>query len=114
MTEKTISILGEEWRIKYQTAKENKELKNCDGYTDHTNHTIYYRKYLKGEYGYINISRVEIRALRHEIVHAFLFESGLWVDSGESSAWSMNEEMVDWIAQQYPKISKVYKSLGIE
>jgi len=32
MTEKTISILGEEWRIKYQTAKENKELKNCDGY----------------------------------------------------------------------------------
>lgn len=51
--------------------------------------------------------------LRHEIVHAFLYESGL----GESAtrpheAWSVHEEMVDWIAQQTPKIYKTFEKAG--
>lgn len=52
--------------------------------------------------------------LRHEIIHAFLFESGLWVNSNSVECWAMNEEMIDWIAIQYPKISKVFKKLDIE
>lgn len=43
---------------------------------------------------------------RHEIIHAFLNESGL-------KAWSKNEEMVDWLASQLPKIFKVFKELDI-
>lgn len=38
--------------------------------------------------------------LRHEITHAFLFESGL----AENSEWAQNEEIVDWIAIQAPKL----------
>lgn len=52
--------------------------------------------------------------LRHEIIHVFLYESGLWASSTGTDTWAMNEEMVDWIAVQFPKILKVYKQLGCE
>ena len=50
--------------------------------------------------------------LRHEIIHAFLYESGLWGCNRFEGAWSMNEEMVDWLATQFPKILKVFEKLG--
>lgn len=43
---------------------------------------------------------------RHEIIHAFFFESGLAQNSTETDAWAGNEEMVDWIALQFPKMLK--------
>lgn len=51
--------------------------------------------------------------LRHEIVHAFFNESGL-MDSAHVSTqpWSMNEEMVDWIALQGEKIYKAWSECG--
>ena len=49
--------------------------------------------------------RVLAITLRHEVLHAFLAESGLW---------SMNEEMIDWFAMQWPKIMNVFRKLGCE
>lgn len=54
------------------------------------------------------------KTLRHEIIHAFLTESGLHgntynVDGG----WAMNEEMVDWFAIQSPKIMRVFEELEV-
>ncbi len=40
---------------------------------------------------------------RHEIIHAFLSESGL----KSCSSWATNEEMIDFFAIQFPKIVKV-------
>lgn len=55
------------------------------------------------------------RVLRHEVLHAFLFESGLADDSDrcDDAGWAVNEEMVDWFARMAPKIFKVYQELGI-
>lgn len=54
------------------------------------------------------------RTLRHEIMHAFLNESGLSDSSNQyGGAWEKNEEMVDWFAIQSPKIFAVYQSLDI-
>ena len=51
--------------------------------------------------------------LRHEIVHAFLSESGLMDNAFLSSgSWAMNEEMVDWMAIQGPKIHDAWKKAG--
>lgn len=50
--------------------------------------------------------------LRHEVLHAFLSESGLWSNSGDSQAWAMNEEMIDWIAMQWYKIQEVLTALN--
>jgi len=56
----------------------------------------------------------ECRDLRHEIVHAYLNESGLSSCSeNPKNGWAKNEEMVDWFAIQSPKIFKTYKELGI-
>lgn len=52
--------------------------------------------------------------LRHEVIHAFLNESGLTSSSNGVDCWAMNEEMVDWIAIQYPKIRKVFQQLGCD
>ena len=47
---------------------------------------------------------------RHEIVHAFFYESGLWDSSlGIDNSWAKNEEMVDWIAIQGAKIYKAWQ-----
>lgn len=49
-------------------------------------------------------------SLRHEVVHAFLNESGLRENSNEfCGAWARNEEMVDWIAIQGAKIYKAWQ-----
>lgn len=50
--------------------------------------------------------------LRHEIVHAFLNESGLQDNSNGVGCWAKNEEMVDWIAIQGPKIWKAWQEAG--
>lgn len=51
--------------------------------------------------------------LRHEIVHAFLNESGLQDSAfAYDGAWSKCEEMVDWIAIQGEKIYKAWQEVG--
>jgi len=40
--------------------------------------------------------------LRHEIIHAFFYEAGL-------EDYSDNEQLVDWIAKQFPKLEKAFK-----
>jgi predicted SprT family Zn-dependent metalloprotease len=52
------------------------------------------------------------KVIRHEIIHAFLIESGLNNNSMKVEYWAQNEEMVDWIAYQFPKISMVFKEIG--
>ena len=54
--------------------------------------------------------KLEKECLRHEIIHAFLSESGLSHSSlNYGGAWAKNEEMVDWIAIQFPKILKAFQ-----
>lgn len=50
--------------------------------------------------------------IRHEIIHAYLYESGLNGSSNSGDAWARNEEMVDWFAIQFPKIIKTFEKLN--
>ena len=50
-----------------------------------------------------NIAEFEKKVLRHEIIHAFFGESGL----RSQSEYAQNEELIDWIAIQIPKIVEV-------
>ncbi len=61
----------------------------------------------------IKISAREKSILRHEIVHAFLNESGLaWDSYTPVEAWAKNEEMIDWFAIQGEKIYTAWKLAG--
>ena len=56
------------------------------------------------------IQQKEQETMRHELIHAFLNESGLQRDSMGVDHWSKNEEMVDWIAIQFPKLLEAFKA----
>lgn len=52
------------------------------------------------------------KVLRHEVIHGFLYESGLWNNSGNVEAWGRSEEITDWIAIQFPKMLKAFQEVG--
>lgn len=112
----TVNILGTEYEIIFSTADEYEELKDIDGFTDTSSHTIIIddMSSVAGQVGMKkNMENYKENVIRHELIHAFLFESGLDTCSKQSEAWASNEEMVDWFAIQSPKIFKVFSELGI-
>ena len=115
MENRKINILGTEWKI-VTCKEEESELLNgkCrDGCTDNSTRTIWICE-KKDDCELQDYEMWKKLALRHEILHAFLFESGLDASSIYTyGPWANNEEMVDWFAIQSPKIFKVYSELGL-
>lgn len=115
MKNQTVNILGTEWNIIICKEEESELLdgKYRDGCTDNSTRIIWICE-KKEECELQDYEMWKKLSLRHEIFHAFLFESGL--DSSSFSmtdAWATNEEMVDWFAIQSPKIFKVFQELDI-
>lgn len=110
MGERKVSILGVVYTIKEQSEAENERLRDCDGYCDWTTKEIVVCREAQGTLG--DMESYIRKVLRHEIVHAFLLESGLHECSGETDAWAANETMVDWIARQGQKIHEAWKKAG--
>lgn len=102
MNKRAVHVLGAEYIIKEQSESDNELLKGCDGYCDWTTKEIVVEREINGTLG--DMEAYIRKVLRHEIVHAFLFESGLHECSGGVDAWAGCEAMVDWIARQGQKI----------
>ena len=111
-----INILGTEYTVTVKKYNEDEafERRSIDGYCDSWINQIVvcdmstYKGWEHELPETIRAAQKEV--LRHEIVHAFLDQSGL-ADSAlnPDMAWAKNEEMVDWIALQGPKIYKAWK-----
>ena len=105
MNDFTITILGAEWIVKFGTEKEYPNLSEMDGYADSSTNQIVIDTMEKAE-GHIgskaDMTAYQKQVIRHEIIHAFLYESGLEANSKASDSWAINEEMVDWFAIQSP------------
>lgn len=101
-----VNILGTEYRIIF------KELKNADfdGYCDYTSKEIRLRLDNYNNLG--NFDCLMRKQLRHEIIHAFMAESGLQSNWEHNTQYGHEETTVDWFAIQFPKIMKVYDELG--
>lgn len=102
-----VSVLGTEYKIKYCSYNDDKLLEKCDGYIDWSIKEIVIETEENGELK--DMKSYLKKVLRHEIVHAFLFESGLAESSCNVNGWATNEEMVDWIARQGIKICDAWK-----
>lgn len=116
MKELKTTILGEKWIIKIGSEIDFPYLKSVDGYTDSSVREIIVDSFAGKEMETgvkLDLKQYQNQVLRHEIIHAFLFESGLDANTHQCSEWATNEEMVDWMAIQFPKIKKVYEELGI-
>ena len=111
-----IEILGIEYKIIFTNENEESRLKENWGFTDFHTKEIYIHDDIEKETkeSCKNLIDFKKKVLRHEILHAFLYESGMRENSFKCDAWAENEEMVDWFAIQFPKILKVYKELKIE
>lgn len=109
----SVNILGTEYKIKVLSKEMDPLLNKCDGYCDKTVKEIVLST--KDDYCEIkDYERYQRGVLRHEIIHAFMFESGLAENWEHKTEYGHDETTVDWIALQYPKISEAFKSLGIE
>lgn len=111
-----IDILGTPYEILYKTKAEDNKLEVVNGYCDYSTKTIVCIKREvkdKDAMDLGDLKFVDNRILRHEIIHAFMYESGLWCNSYGVSSWAENEEMTDWFAIQSPKIFEIYKQLKL-
>lgn len=105
-----VNILGIEYQILTKTDEEEPYLKRCDGYCDRSRKQIVIADMEANPDTYgIDIDWYRKKVLRHEIIHGFLSESGLEENSHGVDIWARNEEMVDWIALQFPKILQAFK-----
>ena len=110
---KVVNILGTTYTIEERTEDEDAILKGVDAYCDRTTKEIVIVKLDSDNCTIHNPEWYRNKLIRHEIIHAFLFESGL----GECSEWNKNdsqhsEQIVDWLAIQFPKIQKVFEKVG--
>lgn len=115
-----IDILGTEYRIETHKVSEDSymEEKGLAGYCEEENKLIVVADMSEEKY-FVGMDEkaqetYRKKTLRHEIVHAFLNESGLSDSSNRfDGAWAKNEEMVDWLAIQAPKIFSTFKKMNI-
>lgn len=113
-----INILGTEYKVILNVDPINNDLDDGFGATFIHRKQIkiidlYKHKEWENEESDVIDSKLK-ELLRHEVIHAFIQESGLSVNSIVfDDAWVLNEEMVDWFAIQSLKIFKIYEELNI-
>lgn len=107
----TISVLGTEYSIVETSKNEDKRLCDCDGFCDKSSKEIVITTETDDS-ELANWTWYRNKVLRHEIMHAFFFESGMQ-ENFECKPFGIMETLVDWLAIQYPKIKSVFDELGI-
>lgn len=114
-----INILGTIYQAEYKDYKDDPyfEQARCCAYHNGIGKTIVVccADTLPQRKGYPQAENEEFEkiALRHEIMHAFLYQSGLDTSSlVQDEGWAVNEEMIDWFAMQAPKIVEAYRAAG--
>lgn len=106
-----INILGSEWSIDYKTPETDKMLSKARGYTNYSSRRIVIDMSCSECLAADECACYLKKVLRHEIIHAFLFESGLG-GNFEHRKLGHEETMVDWIALQFPKIYQAFREAG--
>ena len=108
---KTVNVLGTDYELILASEKEMPDLfDGIDGECDESTkqlHVNNYENFKDEERAFGNGPLLVKKNIRHELIHAFLCESGL----GENSDWAQNEEMVDWFARQFLKLQKAFEEV---
>ena len=102
-----VNILGTVYTIVDKSFDEDKILINCDGYCDKTSKQIVIsQKSESCDLDDFEVHRKKV--MRHEIIHAFLFESGLQ-ENFKHDEYGHDETCIDWIAVQFPKMAQAFR-----
>ena len=101
----TVNVLGTKYSIHYKSPSEDKFLRECDGYCDKSSKRIVVTT---KNIDLDNFAEYQKKCLRHELVHAFMYESGL-AENWEHKNFGQEETVVDWVAIQFPKLLEIFK-----
>lgn len=104
-----INILGSSYSLEFVNADSDDLMKkrDVDGYTDRSSKRIVISNMT--ESGFDNVAEIKKQVIRHEIIHAFLNESGL-ADNWEHKPMGHEETMIDWLSIQFPRIMEAFKA----
>lgn len=97
-----LDVLGTEYTIELKELKDEE----YDGFCDYTSKRIVIRSDNTNDVD--DFKWLQKKQLRHEIIHAFLAESGLQCNFERAHQFGHDETMVDWIAIQFPKLQKAF------
>lgn len=107
-----VNVLGTPYGI-YMNVPDTDDtvLQTCEGYCDKTTKRIVVRRGDDCNLG--DPSEYRKYVVRHELIHAFLFESGV----GGDTVWDIEgqehpEHMVEWVGMQFPKLVKAFQEAG--
>lgn len=99
----TVEVLGTKYEIIESDKVQDYILENNDGYCDFSTKKIVIDTFKNTSDSMEDLEKYRKQVIRHELVHAFLFESGL-----DASSWGKNEEIVAWIAIQSLKLFEAF------
>lgn len=108
----TVDVLGTEYRVWLDVSKgSDPKMATCDGYCDYSSKRIVVCNDEDSDLE--DFAEYRKDCIRHELVHAFMFESGIggchkWDVPGETHP----EAMVEWIAMMFPKMADAFKKVG--
>lgn len=109
-----VNVLGTEYmlRIREDSKEKRFEQMNCAGFCDQSTKELVVTNYVKfrGQISVKDIQATIRHSIRHELVHAFLYESGLGED-WEHKELGQEETTVDWIARQLEKMNEAAQSI---
>lgn len=112
---KTVNILGTDYEIHFvdEFPEYLKEVgEGAGGLCNRHDRHIFIKRCNEKDMTVKGSERCDKDTLRHEIIHAYLSESGLSANASHCyGSWAENEEMVDWFAIQSPKIYKTFMEL---
>ena len=108
---RTINVLGTEIKVLFREEKQDPKLEELGGYFDATENLIVVKIPEKDSMSVGNLENHQKKVLRHEIIHAFMFESGLGAN-WEHKPIGHEETTIDWIAAQFPKLLEVFEKVG--
>ena len=101
------NILGETWTIAIVPTSTDKRLNDCDGFCDKTSRRILVDDFsMCDNYDMDNRQAHVCQNIRHEIIHAFMFECGLG-DDWRHPEMGHDETTVDWLAFHIHTISTI-------
>ena len=98
--DRKVNILGTEYTVKRTLKANDPILETNDGYCDDTLKTIVVEDFVAQSESKGNLEEYAKKVTRHEIIHAFLSESGLQA----ACDWAVDETIVDYFAIQFPKM----------
>lgn len=103
-----VNVLGTEYEVVMRPESEHDpKLGDASGYCELHSKKLVVKDVIPDEHTIEKPDDFKKKVLRHELTHAFLHESGI-----RGCSWGDDEEIVDWIALQGPKIYKAWVEAG--